>query len=57
MRYTNWFLVAAGLFLASMVMFVVSVFVAAAAWLPCWLAGAALNIIGWIIYIDGLINR
>ena len=57
MRYINWFLVCSGLFLVSMIMFVVSIFVAATAWLPCWLAGAALNIGGWITYIIGIITR
>lgn len=57
MRYINWFLVCAGLFLLSMIMFVVSMFVAAPAFAACWLTGAGLNISGWITYIIGIFTR
>ena len=48
MRYINWALVAAGLFLTGFIMSIVSMFVGDAARFIVWVIGAMLIVVGWI---------
>ena len=50
MSCIKWCWVAAGFFLVGLIMSIVSCYISDVARIVCWLAGAVLNISGWVTY-------
>jgi hypothetical protein len=57
MNYINWFLVAAGSFLVSLIACIVARFIGGIAQIAWLVSGILLNITGWVTYIIACFKR